>query len=73
MSNEIQVQTTLTMPELRAVIKSLSIGCDQLARKLERMSSTKYHNEVEVELGLLMEANRKFNDGFYEALQGGSI
>lgn len=63
-----EIQTTLTYAELRAVIKSLSIGCDQLAKKLERMSTTKYHDEVENELRLLMEASSKFNTSLYNTI-----
>lgn len=63
-----EIQTTLSYAELRAVIKSLSIGCDQLAKKLERLSTTKYHNEVEDELRILMDATRKFNASMYNAI-----
>lgn len=63
-----EIQTTLTYAELRAVIKSLSIGCDQLASKLERMNETKYRSGVESELTLLLEANRKFNGSLYSAI-----
>lgn len=63
-----EITTTLTYPELRAVIKSLSIGCDQLAKKLERLSTTKYHSEVEEELKLLMDASSKFNSSLYDTI-----
>lgn len=63
-----EIQTTLTYGELRAVIKSLSIGCDQLTKKLERLSTTKYHSEVEEELRLLMDATMKFNASLYDTI-----
>lgn len=68
--NFIQYQITFDRAELRAVIKSLSIGCDQLSKKLERMSTTQYHADVESELKLLMSAVQKLNAAMYEGLEG---
>jgi hypothetical protein len=58
----------LEYDELRAVIKSLSIGCDQLSKKLDRLSSTRYSQETQEELLLLMRATSKFNDALSETI-----
>jgi hypothetical protein len=65
-----QYQVTFTYAELRAVIKSLNIGCDQLTRKLERMSSTQYHSDVEADLKQLVSASQKLSAVMYDGLQG---
>lgn len=62
------IYTELTFDELRAVMKSLSIGCDQLSKKLDRLSSTKYHTDVQEELMILMSANNKFGHSMSRAL-----
>lgn len=64
-----QYQITFNYSELRAVIKSLNIGVDQLTRKLERMSSTKYHSEVEADLKQLVSASQKLTAVMYDGLQ----
>ncbi len=64
-----EYQITFTYPELRAVIKSLNIGCDQLTRKLERMTSTKYHSDVESDLKQLVSASQKLTAVMYDGLQ----
>jgi len=61
----------LEYDELRAVIKSLSIGCDQLSKKLDRLSSTRYSQETQEELLLLMRATSKFNDALSETISEG--
>jgi hypothetical protein len=61
----------LEYDELRAVIKSLSIGCDQLSKKLDRLSSTSYRQETQEELLLLMRATSKFNDALSETISEG--
>jgi hypothetical protein len=68
-----QYQVTFTYAELRAVIKSLNIGCDQLTRKLERMSSTQYHSDVEADLKQLVSASQKLSTVMYDGLQGGIV
>lgn len=65
------ITVSLEFNELRAVIKSLSIGCDQLSKKLERLSSTKYSQDTQDELLLLMESLSKFNDALSIAITEG--
>lgn len=65
------ITVSLEFNELRAVIKSLSIGCDQLSKKLERLSSTKYSQDTQDELLLLMESLSKFNDALSSAITEG--
>lgn len=67
MYNE-NITVGLEFDELRAVIKSLSIGCDQLSKKLDRLSSTRYSQDTQEELLLLMRATSKFNDALSEAI-----
>lgn len=65
------ITVSLEFNELRAVIKSLSIGCDQLSKKLERLSNTKYSQDTQDELLLLMESLSRFNDALSNAITEG--
>jgi hypothetical protein len=56
---ELTINTQLTIDELRATIKSLSIGCDQVAKKVGRVSSTKWQDGVSEEYALLMTSKHK--------------
>jgi hypothetical protein len=64
-----QITVNLSYEEIRAVIKSLSIGCEQVTRKLERVESTKWEPEVKLELELLMSANGAFQQALLNALR----
>lgn len=70
-SNEMTPTITidLTFDELRAVIKSISIGCDQLTKKLERVGSTKWQSDVHDELTLLTSANGVMSERLVKALR----
>lgn len=70
-SNEMTTTVTinLTFDELRAVIKSISIGCDQLTKKLERVGSSKWQSDVHDELSLLTSANGVMSDRLVTALK----
>jgi hypothetical protein len=65
-----EIQISLQFEELRAVVKSLSIGCDQLSRKLDRLSSSKYSKDTQEELLVLMQANNKMQDALAEVIEG---
>jgi hypothetical protein len=65
-----EIQISLQFDELRAVVKSLSIGCDQLSRKLDRLSSSKYSKDTQEELLVLMQANNKMQDALAEVIEG---
>lgn len=66
---ELTVTINLTFDELRAVIKSISIGCDQLTKKLERVGSSKWQDDVHRELALLTSANAVFSERLVRALR----
>lgn len=65
-----EIQISLQFDELRAVVKSLSIGCDQLSRKLDRLSTSKYSKDTQEELLVLMQANNKMQDALAEVIEG---
>lgn len=71
MSKEITVK--LQFDELREVTKSVSIGCDQVSRKLDRLtvglSPKKLVKETQDELLLLMQANAKLSDALISAVE----
>lgn len=58
----------LGIDELRAVVKSLSIGCDQLAKKALRLGSGKTREDVASELTLLSNAKWELESALNEAL-----
>jgi hypothetical protein len=62
---------TLTDDEMIAVCKSLSIGCDQLAKKLINMrGSTKQLKVVNEELSLIMSARGKIEHAMMDIING---
>lgn len=65
---ELTISTQLTIDELRATIKSLSIGCDQVAKKLYRVSSTKWQDGVTEEYALLMTSKQKMETALVQFL-----
>ena len=68
--NEPTLDVTVTLTELRAVVKSLSIGVDQLAKKLNRLGDDKRANDVFAEFADLMSAKREMEEVLIEALKG---
>ena len=68
--NEPTLEVTITLTELRAVIKSLSIGVDQLAKKINRLSDDKRANETFTEFADLMSAKKEMEEVLLAALQG---
>ena len=68
--NEPTIEVTVTLSELRTVIKSLSIGVDQLAKKLNRLGDDKRANDVFAEFADLMSAKREMEEVLIEALKG---
>jgi hypothetical protein len=63
------VEISLTLDELRAVTKSLSIGADQLARKVQRMGENPRANDISSEYVLLMEAKHECESVLKEAMR----
>lgn len=64
-----EITVNLSYEETRAVIKSLSIGCEQLTRKMERVEQTKWEQEVKKELSTLMSANARLQTALLNAIQ----
>ena len=67
--HEPTIEVSITLSELRAVTKSLSIGCDQLAKKVHRMGDSSRTDDLVREYSLLMEAKKEFESVLVEALQ----
>ena len=68
--NEPTLDVTVTLTELRAVVKSLSIGVDQLAKKLNRLGDDKRANDTFTEFAELMSAKKEMEEVLLAALQG---
>lgn len=67
MNNE-TITIQLEVDELRAVVKSLSIGCDQLAKKALRLGAGKTRQDVSSELSLLSNAKWELENALNGAL-----
>jgi hypothetical protein len=68
--NERAVDVTITLNELRAVVKSLSIGVDQLAKKLQRLTGHVISDSLYQEYLWLSEAKKEFESVLIETLKG---
>lgn len=65
---ETKVEVTLTIPELHAVVKSLSIGYDQLQGKIQRLGQNhKRSDDIHDEAGLLLSAKQEMELVLQEA------
>lgn len=67
------VDISLTMSEVGAVIKSLSIGCDQLVKKLNRLESPRQSAmiaELHKEYTLLLDARQEIETVYAMAIVG---
>jgi hypothetical protein len=63
------LEVSLTLDELRAVSKSLSIGADQLARKINRLGDDRRAQDIVSEYKLLMEAKMECESVLKEAMK----
>lgn len=63
------LEIALTLDELRAVTKSLSIGADQLARKINRLGEDRRAKDVLAEYSLLMDAKMECEAVLKEAMR----
>lgn len=68
--NERTVEVTITLNELRAVVKSLSIGVDQLAKKLQRLTGHVISDSLYNEYIWLSGAKREMEETLQAALKG---
>jgi hypothetical protein len=64
------LEVTLTLSELRAVVKSLSIGVDQLAKKIQRLGDGKRADSTHTEFVELLSAKQEMETVLSLALQG---
>lgn len=64
------VEVRLQLDELRAVVKSLSIGADQLAKKVYRLGDDKRVDDVASEYTLLARAKAECEAVLMLALSG---
>lgn len=64
-----RLEISLTLDELRAVAKSLSIGADQLAKKINRLADDRRAADVVKEYSLLMDAKMECESVLKEAMQ----
>jgi hypothetical protein len=51
---------SLTLDEIRTVVKSLSIGADQVGKKMDRVRGTYRANDVLTEYGVLVKTKIHF-------------
>lgn len=63
------LEISLTLDELRAVTKSLSIGADQLAKKINRLGDDRRARDVVAEYSLLMDAKMECEAVLKEAMK----
>jgi hypothetical protein len=64
-----QLEISLTLDELRAVAKSLSIGADQMAKKINRLADDRRAADVIQEYKLLMDAKMECESVLKEAMR----
>ena len=69
MKNLPTLEVSLTLDELRAVSKSLSIGADQLARKINRLGDDRRAQDIVAEYRLLMDAKLECESVLKEAMR----
>jgi len=58
-----------SLDELRAIVKSLGIGADQLAKKLDRLKFTDKEREILAEYALLSRAKLQFEQELVAVLE----
>lgn len=68
---EPRLEVTVTLTQLRAIVKSLSIGVDQLTQKAMRMGDSPRADLVADEAALLIEAKKEFEEVLAVALRSG--
>ena len=60
MAGRYTVKLMLSLEEIRTILKSLSIGCDQLAKKLDRLRGTHRMSDVLNEYQMLVHTKLHF-------------
>lgn len=67
----LEIQLTLT--QLRVVVKSLSIGTDQLAKKIQRQGNNSRADLAYVEFKALLNAKQEMESVLNAGLSGGEV
>jgi len=70
MGHEPTLEVQLTLTQLRCVVKSLSIGVDQLAKKIQRQGDNKRADLAYLEFRALMDAKNEFESVLSAGLSG---
>jgi len=73
MNDEPILEVQLTLTQLRCVVKSLSIGVDQLAKKIQRHGNNKRADLVYLEYCALLDAKQEFESVLSAGLAGEEI
>jgi hypothetical protein len=60
MAGRYTVKLSLTLDEIRTVVKSLSIGADQVGKKMDRVRGTHRAGDVLTEYGVLVKTKIHF-------------
>jgi len=68
MAGRYSVKLSLTLDEMRTVVKSLSIGADQVGKKLDRVRGTYRAADVLAEYGVLVKTKLHFERVLSEIL-----
>ena len=66
------INVQFTMPALRTTLKSLSIGCDQLAKKIDSVTgsnTSKWYRDTADELMMLMETRQRLEQALSDFLK----
>ena len=68
---EPMLEVQLTLTQLRVVVKSLSIGTDQLAKKIQRQGNNSRADLAYVEFKALLNAKQEMESVLNAGLSGG--
>lgn len=60
MAGRYTVRLSLTLDEIRTIVKSLSIGADQVGKKMDRVRGTHRAGDVLTEYGVLVKTKIHF-------------
>ena len=70
---EPMLEVQLTLTQLRVVVKSLSIGTDQLAKKIQRRGNNSRADLAYVEFKALLNAKQEMESVLNAGLSGGEV
>lgn len=71
--SEPTLEIQLTLTQLRVVVKSLSIGTDQLAKKIQRQGNNSRADLAYVEFQALLNAKQEMESVLNAGLSGGEV